>query len=122
MKVWSVLLGTAILAMGLAGPVRAAGHPPNSCAIIANETDHMIKVTMETPTGYGGYHWDVYPHGTRADRGDRLAVQGRDVMSPTGDWLLHWTPERSGDDTWNYYANIDEGQGCNGYWVVTVQP
>ena len=95
---------------------------PNSCLVVANErSDGDVKVVIHFPQGYEDGYWMVERH-SQDSRGIVMAKNNAALHSPNGRWSLSVTPQ-SGESmlSWQYEAGVDEGQDCNGVWILTVR-
>ncbi|WP_067574944.1 hypothetical protein [Nocardia acidivorans] len=106
--------GLLVVSAGVANAERGEDHP-GSCLVVENRTGAALTITLNYPeiTGTWNYEPGEVPT-VLADEANAV------ITSPSGVWDVH-LDHGVGTD-WTYGGEQNTGQGCNGSWLLTVNP
>ncbi len=100
-------------------PVKAQEYEgAGSCLVIYNYRSHDVTVEIVFPAGYEGKQWEFV-----SGEDGRLTLDGRNLLTPTGQWDTRVTPTKTGGETtsWRYDKDSNRARGCNGAWIMTLR-
>ncbi|MRH88180.1 hypothetical protein GFY24_12120 [Nocardia sp. SYP-A9097] len=120
MRIVSICAGAMVTGalLGLTGgPANAdqGEDHPGSCLVVQNRTGAALTVSLNYPEVSGT--WNYEPDETPTVLADEANAV---ITSPSGVWDAH-LDHGVGTD-WVYDGEQNTSQGCNGSWVLTVNP